>query len=255
MFRGFELKLDENTFSQQVGDFTLYENEGEYLKTDLHAFFGRNIQKFTYDSSFSIDGNEIENRWFPKSSGLFHVFLSHSHADEQLALAITGLLKRFGICVFVDSLVWGFRDQLIRQLFAFGEKTYPNLVSMCSHVDCMLMKSLIEMMDSCECLLFLNTPQSISAREAVRQTHSPWIYAELEASRFLRSHPDPARTPLQVVVENFSSRKKQASDRANIAYNLPEHLTKLSIVQFRQWMKRACRKKGFDALNELYKYS
>ena len=151
--------------------------------------------------------------------------------------------------VFVDSLVWDFKDKLIREIYQLGDKTWPRLVSICSHVDCMLTKSLIEMMDSCECLLFLNTPKSVSVEDAVKQTYSPWIYAELEASRFLRSHQ--TRKPLQLQ-ENFGSREKQASVELKVVYRIPNHLTKLSINDVSNWITHSRNRKGFDALDILY---
>lgn len=252
MFRGFELKMGKVGFIADYDPQSNFKTEGNCLKAAYQKDFGNRLQTVTEASTGIIDGNEIEDAWFPQFPGHFHVFLSHSHADENLAVAIAGLLKRkLDLDVFVDSLVWDFKDELIRKFYRLGDQTWSRLVSICSHVDCMLMKSLIEMIDSCECLLFLNTPKSVTVENAVKQTYSPWIYAELEASRFLRLHQDETRKPL-LLKENFGDRSKQASAEFKVAYRIPNHLTKLSTNGFSNWMTRSRDRKGFDALDILY---
>ncbi len=39
-----------------------------------------------------IDGTKLQESWFPTKQK-FSVFLSHSHADEKLAVSIAGFLK------------------------------------------------------------------------------------------------------------------------------------------------------------------
>jgi hypothetical protein len=42
------------------------------------------------------------------------------------------------------------------------------------------------MIDKTECLFFLNTPNSISTKEIISQTESPWIYSEISISELIR---------------------------------------------------------------------
>lgn len=253
MFRGFELKIDEGHFSAKYDPYSDFKKEGLYQKSGFQRNYEKMLQSVTEDATFSINGNKIEEEWFPKFPGSFHVFLSHSHTDKDLAVAIAGLLKeKLNLDVFIDSLVWGYRDQLVRLLYDKTGRLNDTVSSIYSHVDCMLTKSLIEMMDSCECLLFLNTPQSVSIKDTVEQTHSPWIYAELEASRLLRRHKDEARRNRQVF-EYGTFSEKQASEQLNISYNIPKHLSKLSDGQFSQWMNRSRERRNFYALDELYR--
>jgi hypothetical protein len=35
------------------------------------------------------------------------------------------------------------------------------------------------MIDNTECLVFLNTPNSITSQGVVKRTHSPWLFMEL----------------------------------------------------------------------------
>ena len=262
MYKGFELKnasldLDLPSCCAPI-DYYKPKPNGVSIINGCKDLVSRAIHKHVLDATGTINGNEIENLWFPKNElPKFQVFLSHSHNDEGLAVTIAEILqKRLHINVFIDSLVWGFRDDLIDLLY---ENIRPNksLESkenyrlICAHVDCMLTKSLIEMMDSCECLIFLNTPTSVSAEGSVKKTHSPWIYAELEASRFLRSHFDATRTSMQRK-QRYLFNEKQAAAEINIDYNLPQHLKSLSPKEFKDWLWAARYKSGFDALDVLY---
>ena len=46
--------------------------------------------------------------------------------------------------------------------------------------------ALAKMIDDTECLFFLNTPNSISVKQSVDKTYSPWIYSELLLSSIVR---------------------------------------------------------------------
>lgn len=263
MYKGFELKIlsSDLDLPSCCAPITYYKPkpDGVSIISGCKNLVKRAIHKHLLDATGTINGNEIENLWFPKNElPKFQVFLSHSHNDEALAMTIAEILQeRLHINVFIDSLVWGFRDNLIDLLYqnislnkSLGSKEI--YLSICAHVDCMLTKSLIEMMDSCECLLFLNTPTSVSAEGSVKRTHSPWIYAELEASRFLRSHFDATRTPTQRK-QRYLFNEKQSADYINIDYNLPQHLNTLSPKEFKDWLLAARDKSGFEALDVLYR--
>lgn len=46
-------------------------------------------------------------------------FISHSHSDEKLANMIAGWLNdKFKLNYFIDSNVWGYSDNLIKELNA-----------------------------------------------------------------------------------------------------------------------------------------
>ena len=141
-----------------------------------------------------IDGDTLQKEWFPTE--IFNrkdfIFISHSHKDEALAIKLAGYLsKEFGICSFIDSCVWGYMNEL-NALLNNCDKTKRYS---CHHCDCkefsynlsyvhmMLASALMEMIDKCECMFFLNTPSSININE---KTESPWIYYELNIANTIR---------------------------------------------------------------------
>lgn len=82
------------------------------------------------------------------------------------------LYDEFKLTAFVDSCVWGYCDDLLKQIDneyckKKDGKTYDyelrNYTT--SHVHMMLSTALIEMIDNTECIMFYNTPSSVTLVE------------------------------------------------------------------------------------------
>jgi hypothetical protein len=142
-----------------------------------------------------INGTNIQNSWFPKIEA--NVFISHSHQDQEMAQNLAAwFYKSFGIISFIDSDIWGYANDLLKQiddkfcrtdnqnvcLYSYEKRNFST-----AHVHAMLSNALIQMIDQTECLFFLNTPNSISVENTVNnKTTSPWLYLELIVSQFIR---------------------------------------------------------------------
>lgn len=215
------------------------------------------ISALNRDGRVVISGNHVEEMCFPHLP--FQAFISHSHQDERIALELAGFLKLWcGVDAFVDSCAWNYRDAIIKRLVEvvanrkpLTDREYLDLyVSVASHVDCMLNKALIGMIDECECLFFLNTPNSILSSRLGSATYSPWIYTELEASRVIRKKLSDAR--LQKVAESFTVDESPYG----ITYDIRlDHLASLQADDVIGWGVTAHRngKSGFNALDVLYR--
>lgn len=146
----------------------------------------------------SIDATSITDMWFPAVSA--DVFISHSHADETLAVDFACWLKHnLGLTAFIDSTVWGNANELLKEIdnhycknTADGTYIYEKRNGTTSHVHILLATALASMIDKTECLIFLNTPTSLSASQAAQEaaTYSPWIYLELSVASTIRER-DP----------------------------------------------------------------
>ena len=146
------------------------------IKEDLKVkLIGENI----------IDGTATQKEWFPNVKA--DIFLSHSHKDLDRANQFAGWMKNnFGLDVFIDSNIWGDSNKLLKEIddeicYQESSKTYNydkrNFTT--SHVHMMLSNSLAEMIDKTECIMFLETPNSVSIQNTIKHTESPWIYNEL----------------------------------------------------------------------------
>lgn len=142
----------------------------QYYEKGL-AVYSTHKQKIkeSLDKYLSVDGelkaSEIEKDWFPSFKA--DVFLSHSHKDEKDVIAFAGLLSDIGLKVFIDSCVWGYSDDLLRQIDneycvsktnpdgSIDSYNYQKRNQSTAHVHMMLNGALMKMMDSTECLIFL----------------------------------------------------------------------------------------------------
>lgn len=83
-----------------------------------------------------------------------------------------------------------------------------------AHVHMMLNGALMKMMDSTECLIFLDTPNSLKAKDVSNgTTNSGWIYSELLMSKLLR-RLDPIRKSM-----NFALNESVRHDGLSVEYD------------------------------------
>lgn len=203
MYRGYKINIGYQFFDKVDGPvFTngfrrcIDQVESNYKAgvedfNDVRALVREQLDKFIREDGY-IDGVLIESSWFPTISA--DVFLSHSHADEKLAIAFAHWLNiNFGIRTFIDSTVWRYALNLQKQLdnrynIIEGTNTYKYAASnrVCSFVDMLLATALSKMIDRCECFMFLESSNSlIEPRHFNRETSSPWIYHELFQSKII----------------------------------------------------------------------
>ena len=266
MYRGFKLNIDESTFCQLTNfvpsckDFisnknTFYDclQTGDAIlnKTEVH----HNIKKYVIGESGVINGTKLQNDWFPQIN--CDVFISHSHRDEKVAIALAGwLYKTFGLTSFIDSCIWGYANDLLKDIdneycrnnnrsYNYNRRNYST-----SHVHMMLNMALMQMIDKTECLFFLNTPNSICLDDIETSTLSPWIYSEIGISQIIEKTLKRKRT--------FTRRTTDSSIRESIEvpdfkYKLNlEHLAVINHSHLNNWAK--CNKKKTDALDYLYNH-
>lgn len=207
-----------------------------------------------------LSGEAVRRAWFDAADT--HVFISHSHKDESLALGLAGYLQSLGLIPFIDSMIWGDSSQLLRRIdnqhcrsdddskyFDYAKRNYST-----SHVHMMLASALAEMIDRTDAVIFLNTPNSIDIESAAAPgdavTASPWIYHELATSRIVRKAGYKGRFPARVSLEE----RAEATASLRIVHKAPlEHLWELTPEHLEQIA--VMPKRGLNLLDELYERS
>lgn len=106
------------TFKMDLPDLSRDDWE-KYYKNGLEVYKSHKQKiKESLDKYLSVDGelkaSEIEKDWFPSFKA--DVFLSHSHKDEKDVIVFAGLLNDIGLTAFIDSCVWGYADELLKQI-------------------------------------------------------------------------------------------------------------------------------------------
>lgn len=244
MFTGFNLTgLNADVISDytEMGE-TIFARQKKSVQKELDSFILKDG---------SIDGTALQNDWFPHVEA--DIFLSHSHGDEKLIMALAGMLnEKLGLTTFIDSCVWGYAGDLLKKIddkYCLNDKgdtyDYVKRNYSTSHIHMMLSTALTKMMDKSECLIFVNTPNSITTGDVVKnKTKSPWIYSEIAMSYLLRKKKPERHKNIKKSIQhdifNF--------EKLDIAYDVKlDHLNPLSIEDLDTWMK-AC---GKDRLRSL----
>ncbi len=253
MYRGFELDLKNVNLSAHMDAGRVQYNEYKRLaEADLDLFIS---------PDGIIDGKKLEQEWFPNITA--HIFISHSHNDLDMAIGFAGWLNQnFQLTCFIDSCIWGHTNVLQKRIderftkntsgetYDYDKRNYST-----SHVNMMLSMALTKMIDNCECLFFLNTPQSVNVADVVEQsTYSPWIYAEMTTAKYIEKKMPPRL--LDAIKKSFSADKLRALDE-NLTIKLPlelDHLVKVKVDDMNKWRNAYNRVENTDdALKVLYK--
>lgn len=214
MFSKFNLKSNDNNFDEYYSKGKeLFDGSKEDMKSTLTNFI---------KTDGVIDGTSLQKEWFPIKEK-YDIFLSHSHKDEKKAIALAGYLsEELNLKVFIDSCLWGFSNDLLKEIdnkycihsnresYDYDKRNYST-----SHIHMMLSIALNNMIDECEAIFFLNTPNSINLGDDIekKQTMSPWIYSELNSANILR---------IKDIVEyrdNYMVIEKDAESRTYTVYN------------------------------------
>lgn len=247
MFERFNLKLDEKTIEK---DF--YVNSGSITNFRKNIEEGKTIffekVKLKFQSETILSGTNITNEWFPQSQ--WDVFISHSHADEKLAIHLAAWLNRkFGLNVFIDSFVWGSADELLKLIdneycvlnqnknkttYDYEKRNYST-----SHVHMMLSGALSDAIYNTECIIFLNTPNSLSVNDIeLKKTSSPWIYNEIKTSSVIARKYPRKEIAYKRVLEHHDKFYSSILKDLEVHYNVTNQLSKflnLSSEDLLEW--------------------
>lgn len=254
MFAGFNVKIDNpqiyfpHFYEHGIG---MYEEQKRQVRERL--------KNYALDGEI-ISASRLEEDWFPSIDA--NVFISHSHRDQETAIGLAGWLHSiFGIKSFIDSCVWGYADDLLKIIDNdFCVKTtkpdgsintydYKKRNQSTAHIHMILNTALHKMIDGTECLLFLNTPNSLLVDKVVNgdATASPWIYSEIMFSRMVQ------KRKLSEYRAHIAHDAIHTFSQLKVEYNVSlDHLYKLSDVQLLSFWNYGTQKNSQKALDDLY---
>lgn len=252
MFKCYNLKITNDT------EFSAYF-DAEKLRVDGNkAKIKSNIDAFVNKNGI-LSADKIMGNWFPELK--CNVFISHSHKDNDVAIGLSGYLnKKFGLTSFIDSCVWGHSDKLIRILdqeysWADESKTtysYDKRNRSTAHVHMMLSTALAKMINNCECVIFLNTPSSISSKGYIggNTTQSAWLYSEIAMTSLIEVKR-PKR--MATVTAGLERLRKSINEDVEFEYNANlGHMTDISSLDLKKWGEACAGKTGESTLDKLY---
>lgn len=245
---------------------SIYFTKGHEIYQHFQNESQRCLRQFIYENNH-IDGSSLKEHWFNIKDA--DIFLSHSHKDIDEIKCFAGwLFETFGLVSFIDSCSWGYCDDLLKLI---DDKYCKNLTSntydyqlrnyTTSHVHMMLGTALSEMIDKCECILFYNTPNSITLKTQIDNvknnnidvTLSPWIYHELSTTSMIQKRY-PERIEKSLVVEHSAIQSFEKRAELVVEYDVTKLLEKMiSLTEEHLWeWKVKNTVKGSASLDVLY---
>ncbi|WQS95839.1 toll/interleukin-1 receptor domain-containing protein [Helicobacter pylori] len=158
-----------------------------------------------FNDNIVLNHNKIKEAFFSPFKPQLktaQVFLSHSHADKNKALKVKGYLEEYrdAECVFIDSLFWDYKDDVLSKL-----AKYDDISKIEDAFTLILRESLEDMIKKCPYFVFLQSSNSVSNQwlsrnqDLLKITYSAWIYEELKIAHSIsESRPIPMMESMQV---------------------------------------------------------
>lgn len=271
MFSGYNLTLSKSFFGIIKGKnkFNYYKELGEHhLKRETYNYCN---ELYCYISNETLDGSQLQNDCFPQIEA--DIFISHSHNDKDLANALAGWLNEtFGLKVFIDSNVWEYSEKILEDINEiYGKKrenryeggylySHQACIYSSQHVNMMLSIALQKMIDKVECVILLNTNNSIKvfddSNQTINKTYSPWLYSEIVCTEIIQKKPlllyrnYPSLICDSVAYESTNYINAMA---LKVSYDVSlEHLIKLDEQDLYDWKSRWNTIAPNDKQNRIY---
>lgn len=243
MFSAFNITADLSKFNSSINRASgqiLLNKQNERIIPTLKDLSSNGI---------TLDEQTIETNWFPSKVGHYNIFLSHSHQDIDDVLSFAGWLKsNFKVNPFIDSCIWGNANDLLKEIddeYCVSQKNekgeietydYRRRNSSTAHIHIILNTALQKMIDQTECVMFLNTPNSVSLGDEIQNsqyTYSPWIYSELKTTELI--HRKNLKEYRKYPITNNKARQF-AQNNLTIKYPIPiKHMIKLCDSDLIEW--------------------
>ncbi len=212
--KAFKIDLDSSENQSILKSSTRYSNNQAHTRPSNNQAHqvdeaAKKIDKLIKNAPYSngniiLNHNEIKEAFFnPFKPQLKNaqVFLSHSHADKNEALKVKGYLEEDldAECVFIDSLFWDYKDDVLNKLAEYAEYDDNDISVIEDAFTLILRESLQDMIEKCPYFVFLQSKNSVSNQGLSRITYSAWIYEELRIAHSIsESCPIPMMESMQV---------------------------------------------------------
>ena len=235
MYSKFNLSISDYFYNNELNK---HLERGNRIYENHEVLAKKSLKEFIYDNAH-IDGTAMKSNWFQIEN--VDVFISHSHQDINKVKAFAGwLYDEFNLTAFIDSCAWGYCNDLLKQIddehckkkdgktYDYDLRNYTT-----SHVHMMLSTALTEMIDNTECIMFYNTPNSVSLADDLRTikkekkkvTLSPWIYHELAMTSLVRKCK-PCRT-VSLLENGIMHKAFSEKNNINIEHDVNKYLEKM----------------------------
>ncbi|MBJ2118764.1 MULTISPECIES: hypothetical protein [Proteus] len=209
------------------------------------------LEQYLLDDTNEIfSADKIQEKLFPTIKDN-DIFLSHAHADENNVIKLAVYLEKYGLKVFVDSLVWGNAYDLLEKIdrkYCWQEESrtfnYHQRNHTTANVYMILNTALHKMIDQSELYLFLGSETSVNIKDVINSSRkesvrSPWIYSELMFANQVQRKP---KVRSGIMLESAPNKSNIAKDSNLVRtiqfdYDKPDLEYSFSQFNFEEWLK------------------
>ncbi len=203
--KAFKVDLDNKKNQSILKPIARHSNNQAYQVDEAAKKIDKLIKNAPYSNDdIILNHNKIKEAFFspfePQLKSA-QVFLSHSHADKNKALKVKGYLEEDldAECVFIDSLFWDYKDDVLNKLAEYAEYDDNDISVIKDAFTLILRESLQDMIEKCPYFVFLQSKNSVSNQGLSQITYSAWIYEELKIAHSIsESRPIPMMESMQV---------------------------------------------------------
>lgn len=261
MYKCYRLECNEE-LKELINE---YKEVGKKIMEDKKESITKNLREYLREDKL-IDFTKLQDDWFPMIDS--DVFISHSHKDIDVVNGLAGwITEKFKVNVFVDSYIWNYCDDLLKEIdkeycrHSNGTSyDYDKRNVSTAHVHMMLSNALNKMIDRTECVIFLESENSLNIKNDIEiGTSSAWIYSELITTSIISR-----RIPKRLTKENVEIRENfiKFNNSLNGVYRVSlDHLIPLSAYELnciamlnlngeKQYLDRLYAKSTDEVLND-----
>lgn len=218
-----------------IAPFKISIDEIKNLCKDVVLKAGKGNSSIDYNALISfvrgvndiLDGSKLQKNCFPLTSG-YDVFISHAHGDEQEAMLLTVILAQYGLKCFVDEMLWGNSNNLLKaidndyswtdntkKLYSYSKRNYST-----SHVHAMLSIALLEAINNSHFFFFIESKNSLNLKDGIeQQTLSPWLFEELAFANRIQREDINVENRVKFYTEGVCNRKNL---QLKVAYDVQD---------------------------------
>lgn len=186
MFEAFQLDIVTGNIPSTSEEALYFQQWKSIFKEKLNTISN------AINTEGQLEIHKIEEDWFPTIDA--HIFLSHSHRDEEQVLKFANwLYATTGIKCFIDSQFWKYSINLLKEIddkycLSTSKTTYDydKRNQTTAHIHMLLATSLIKMINKTECLWFIKPSSSNISNSGELYTNSTWINLELLISSLVQ---------------------------------------------------------------------
>lgn len=189
MYRAYNVKIkDLYKINHNEWRQNCFELKYNKLKKDFLHSFQNMISYIQADKKYTGEDNYNEQKQFD-------IFIAHSNEDIRLAKSLACIIEeKFGLRCFLDSMYWSNLEYLQTQMLINTKSQeddileYNKFLQIAKHCDILMAGALSNMIDKCECVFFLNTPNLSGGNlsDYMSKQYSPWIFYEIYCTSLIK---------------------------------------------------------------------